>query len=32
MFTDERAKTIVFVAHCILNQNSISAGTAAYPE
>jgi predicted secreted protein len=31
MFTDERSKTIVFVAHCILNQNSISDGTAAYP-
>lgn len=31
MFADERSKTIVFVAHCILNQNSISDGTAAYP-
>jgi len=31
MFTDERSKTIVFVAHCILNQNSISDGTASYP-
>jgi len=31
MFTDTRSKTIVFVAHCILNQNSISDGTAEYP-
>ena len=31
MFTDARSKTILFVAHCILNQNSISDGTAAYP-
>lgn len=31
MFTDERSKTIIFLAHCILNQNSISDGTAAYP-
>ena len=31
MFTDGRSKNIVFVAHCILNQNSISDGTAAYP-
>ena len=31
MFTDERSKSIVFVAHCILNQNSISDGTAVYP-
>lgn len=31
MFTDARSKTILFVAHCLLNQNSISDGTAAYP-
>jgi predicted secreted protein len=31
MFTDARSKTIIFVAHCILNQNSISDGTANYP-
>ena len=31
MFTDCRSKKIVFVAHCILNQNSISDGTAVYP-
>lgn len=31
MFTDARSKNIVFVAHCLLNQNSISDGTAEYP-
>lgn len=31
MFTDARSKRIVFVAHCILNQNSISDGTADFP-
>ena len=31
MFSDGRSKAIVFVAHCILNQNSISDGTADYP-
>ncbi|MCK4327866.1 MAG: DUF523 domain-containing protein [Candidatus Diapherotrites archaeon] len=31
MFTDERSKQIVLVSHCILNQNSISDGTADYP-
>lgn len=31
MFTDIRCKKIVFVCHCILNQNSISDGTADYP-
>lgn len=31
MFTDVRSKAIVFVAHCILNQNAISDGTAVYP-
>lgn len=31
MFNDARSKKIVFVAHCILNQNSASDGTAEYP-
>ena len=31
MFTDARSKAVVFVAHCVLNQNSISDGTADYP-
>ena len=31
MFDDERNKHVVFVAHCILNQNAISDGTAYYP-
>ena len=31
MFTDIRSKSLIFVAHCILNQNSISDGTAAFP-
>jgi predicted secreted protein len=31
MFTDARSKDILFVAHCLLNQNSISDGTATYP-
>ncbi len=31
MFNDKRSKKIAFVAHCILNQNSISDGTADYP-
>jgi predicted secreted protein len=31
MFTDIRSKKIVLVSHCILNQNSISDGTADYP-
>jgi predicted secreted protein len=31
MFTDARSKRVLFVAHCILNQNSISDGTATYP-
>ena len=30
MFTDSRSKKVVLVAHCILNQNSISDGTADY--
>ena len=31
MFSDTRSRTVVFVAHCVLNQNSISDGTADYP-
>ena len=31
MFTNARSKNIAFVAHCILNQNSISDRTATYP-
>jgi predicted secreted protein len=31
MFTDARSKNLVLVAHCVLNQNSISDGTADYP-
>lgn len=31
MFNDFRSKRIVLVSHCILNQNSISDGTADYP-
>lgn len=31
MFNDVRSKKIVLIAHCILNQNSISDGTADYP-
>jgi len=31
MFNDCRSKKIVFIAHCILNQNSISDGTAVTP-
>ncbi len=31
MFNDQRSKKIIFVAHCILNQNSISDGTADFP-
>ena len=31
MFNDGRSKKVVFVAHCFLNQNSISDGTAIYP-
>lgn len=30
MFTDARSKRIVFVSHCILNQNSISDNTADF--
>lgn len=31
MFTDVRSKKVVFIAHCLLNQNSISDGTAVHP-
>lgn len=31
MFSDKRSKKLVFLAHCILNQNSISDGTAEFP-
>jgi hypothetical protein len=31
MFIDHRSKRIVLVAHCILNQNAISDGTAHFP-
>ncbi len=31
MFDDGRSKRVVFIAHCFLNQNSISDGTAVYP-
>ena len=31
MFNDGRSKKVIFIAHCLLNQNSISDGTAVYP-
>lgn len=31
MFTDGRSKRVVLLAHCALNQNAISDGTADYP-
>ena len=31
LFNDGRSKSVVFVAHCILNQNAISDGTACFP-
>lgn len=31
MFSDCRSKRVIFLAHCILNQNAISDGTAGYP-
>ena len=31
MFTDGRSKRVVFLAHCFLNQNAISDGTAVFP-
>ena len=30
-FEDGRSKKVIFIAHCILNQNSISDGTAVFP-
>lgn len=31
MFDDRRSKKIILIAHCLLNQNSISDGTADLP-
>lgn len=31
MFSDARSKKVILVSHCILNQNSISDGTADFP-
>ena len=31
MFSDARSKNVILVSHCILNQNSISDGTADFP-
>lgn len=31
MFNDKRSRKIILVAHCIINQNSISDGTADFP-
>ena len=31
MFTDGRSRRVVFLAHCLLNQNTISDGTAEVP-
>lgn len=31
MFTDGRSRKVVFIAHCLLNQNAISDGTAVFP-
>jgi len=31
MFSDRRSKRVVIVAHCILNQNALSDGTACLP-
>ena len=31
MFDDCRSRRVIFLAHCLLNQNSISDGTAVYP-
>ncbi len=31
MFQDARSKKLVFVSHCMLNQNAISDGTADFP-
>ena len=31
MFEDCRSRRVIFLAHCLLNQNAISDGTAVYP-
>lgn len=31
MFNDIRSKKVVLIAHCLINQNAISDGTAVYP-
>jgi len=31
MFDDRRSKKVMIVAHCLINQNAISDGTADYP-
>jgi predicted secreted protein len=31
MFEDNRSRKLILVAHCVLNQNSISDGTADFP-
>ena len=31
MFTDPRSRRVIFLSHCLLNQNSISDGTADFP-
>lgn len=31
MFDDSRSKRVIILAHCLLNQNSISDGTADFP-
>lgn len=31
MFDDSRSKRVIMLAHCLLNQNSISDGTADFP-
>lgn len=31
MFTDGRSRKVIFLAHCFLNQNAISDGTAVFP-
>ena len=31
MFDDKRSKKIIIIAHYLLNQNSISDGTADFP-
>ena len=31
MFTDCRSKKVIFISHCLLNQNAISDGTAVFP-